>query len=454
MMRSTIAAVLTALLLGCGTSSYQEPDGAIPFEPQRPELGTPGTVTPYTGSDPIVLEAQTKLPNGVELQRKVILRTCGPTNGVCHNQKEYPDLHTTGTFASAINAPCNLQPGTYFSVFDRCERPGDRFLMEEQKIKDIEIGWFEVIVGAYVEYEDDQTPPSDAAGFHLHLREPVPLAQGRAHWSTGTFLRGFVNGQGNKELLSFATYNTRWWVLDDGRHLYGEVRDYQAEDMEELQRVGIIQGDQNRNGNFGARDGKPTVPLINPGNPEESYLVGRLRGHMVGDPIPGTRMPLANQPPSVMDMLALMCWIQGLDPAATTWNLASPINYAGCSYSTNPQALNLVGAGVTWRQRVQPILQASCGGCHGGANPQAGLDMLSDGAWTRLKGFSSQNPEKKLIDPGRPEQSYLWLKLAGDGSITGRQMPLDPLNNGSRALPADQLDSIQTWILAGALEDG
>jgi hypothetical protein len=33
-------------------------------------------------------------------------------------------------------------------------------------------------------------------------------------------------------------------------------------------------------------------------------------------------------------------------------------------------------------------------------------------------------------------------------------MPLDPLNNGSRALPADQLDSIQTWILAGALEDG
>src|SRR5690606_17038533 len=113
----------------------------------------------------------------------------------------------------------------------------------------------------------------------------------------------------------------------------------------------------------------------------------------------------------------LMCWIQGLNPSATTWNLASPIDYAGCSYSVNPQALNLVGAGVTWRQRVWPILQSSCGGCHGGSNPQAGLDMLSEGTWTRLRGASTQNPELKLIDPGRPEQSYLWLKLAGDGSI-------------------------------------
>ena len=125
MMRSQTAAVLAALLLGCGGSNvYKEPEGPIPFEPTRPEVGSPGVVTPYTGSDPVVLEAQMKLPSGVDLQRKVILRTCGPTNGVCHNQKEYPDLHTTGTFADAINAPCNLQPGTYESVFDRCERLG------------------------------------------------------------------------------------------------------------------------------------------------------------------------------------------------------------------------------------------------------------------------------------------------------------------------------------------
>jgi hypothetical protein len=330
---------------------------------------------------------------------------------------------------------------------------GDRFKLEEQNFKDIEIGWYEVIVGAFVDYKDNETPPSDAAGFHLYLRDPMPLSQGQAHWGTGIFLRNFINAQGNKETLSIANYNTRWWVLDDGRHLYGEVHDYQAEKVEELQRLGIIQGDQNRNAVFGAREDK-AVPLISPGNPEESYLVARLRGHMQGERVPGTRMPLANQPPSVTDMLALMCWIEGLDPAASSWNLASSINYTSCSYTANPQALNLVGAGVTWRKRVWPILQSSCGGCHGGTSPQAGLDLLSEGAWTRLRGASAQNALLKLIDPGRPEKSYLWLKLAGDGSISGRRMPLDPLNSGSRALPTDQLDSIQTWILAGALEDG
>ncbi|MBN1205889.1 MAG: hypothetical protein JXB05_13315 [Myxococcaceae bacterium] len=453
MIRSTLAPVLAGLLLACGPSEPYGGPGEIPFDPQRPTPGTPGEVTPYTGTHPIVLEAQTRLPTGLELQRKLVLRTCGPTNGVCHNQKEFPDLHTTGTFAAAINLPCNLQPGSYISVYDRCERLGDRFTFSDHdNSKELELGWFEVVVGAYVEYEDDQTPPSDAAGLHLHFKDVVLLEQGRAHWGTGTFIRNFVNDQGNVEALAFASYNTRWWVLDDGKHLFGEVRDYQRESVDALLAVGIIQGDQNRNGIFGAREGK-TVPMINPGKPEESYLVARLRGHMQGEAVPGTRMPLANQPPSVTDMLALMCFIEGLDPAAQEWNLSASIDYNACSYIADPEALNLVGAGVKWGERVWPILQSSCGGCHGGANPQAGLDLLSADTWTRLQGNSSQNLDLKLIDPGRPEKSYLWLKLAGDGSIFGSRMPLDPLGSGSRSLPQDQLDSIQTWILAGAFND-
>jgi hypothetical protein len=452
MIRSKLAPVLAGLLLGCGSSAPVDP-GEIPFDPQRPNPGAPAEVTPYTGTNVIVLEAQMRIPTGLELQRKLVLRTCGPTNGVCHNQKEFPDLHTAGTFASAINLPCNLQPGSYASVYDRCERLGDRFKFSDHKdFKELELGWFEVVVGAYVEYADNQTPPSDAPGLHLHFKDPVQLQQGRAHWGTGTFIRNFVNDTGAVEALAFASYNTRWWVLDDGRHLFGEVRDYQRESVDALLAVGIIQGDQNRNGTFGARAGK-TVPLINPGKPEESYLVARLRGHMQGEPVPGTRMPLANQPPSTTDMLALMCFIEGLDPNAQEWNLSAAIDYNGCSYTANPEALNLVGAGVKWSERVWPILQASCGGCHGGSNPQAGLDLISPDTWTRLRGNSAQNPDRKLIDPGRLEQSYLWLKLAGDGSISGSRMPLDPLGSGSRSLPQDQLDSIQTWILAGAFND-
>lgn len=454
MMRSSLPGTLAAaLLMGCGSGSLTEPTGNIPFEQQRPDPGEAATVTPYTGSDPLVMEAQTRLPTGLDLHRKVVLRTCGPTNGVCHNQKEYPDLHTAGTFLAAINAPCNVQPGSYASVYDRCERLGDRFRLAEQQFRGIEIGWYQVILGAYEEYPDVFDPPLDAPGLHLYLREPVPLDKGRAHWGTGTFIRNFVNNAGNVEPLSFANYNTRWWVLEDGRHLFGEVRDYQRDSVEALQSLGIVQGDQNRNKVFGATDGAKGVPLINPGKPEESYLVARLRGHMQGEPVPGTRMPLANQPPSVPDMLALMCFIEGLDPNAAQWNLTSSINYAGCSYIANPAALSLVGAGVTWRQRVQPILQSSCGGCHGGENPQAGLDLLAADAWTRLRQPSTQNPNLKFIDSGRPETSYLWLKLAGDGSISGSRMPLDPLN-GTRTLPPEQLSDIEAWILGGALEDG
>ena len=70
----------------------------------------------------------------------------------------------------------------------------------------------------------------------------------------------------------------------------------------------------NRNGVFGFRTGR-AVSLITPGKPEESYLVARLRGHMQGETVPGSRMPLANQPPSIPDMVALMCFIEGMDPA-------------------------------------------------------------------------------------------------------------------------------------------
>ncbi|MGZ3458126.1 MAG: hypothetical protein ACXU86_06415, partial [Archangium sp.] len=181
----------------------------------------------------------------------------------------------------------------------------------------------------------------------------------------------------------------------------------------------------------------------------------RLRGAMQGETIPGTRMPLANQPPSVPDMLALMCFIEGLDPAATQWNLGSAIDYNKCSYSADPSALNLAGSGANWSGRVLPILQSNCGGCHGGSNPQAGLDVLSGTShdvYQRLMKPSSQQPSLQLIQPGDPTHSYLWLKLSGDGSITGSRMPLNPVN-GSAALPDDQLNDIQAWISYAAPEN-
>lgn len=458
MKRSLLIASLGALALACGSPDPNKDDqGSIPFEPNRPSPGGASVVEPYEGTNADVLTAQLTYPTGIDVHRKLVMRTCSGTNGVCHNQKEYPDLHTPGTFVATIGAPCNVQSGNPSGVFDRCERLGDRFRFVEPTFNRIEVGWFEFIPGETPELDPRGTrPDASTPGLHLYLHEAVPAAvtQERLN-ATGTFLRNFINEQGNVQELAFASYETRWWVLDDRRHLFAEVNENQRDTVESLVASGIVQGDQNRNGVFGARVVGNTVPLIKPGNPEESYLVARLRGYMEKESVPGTRMPLANQPPSVPDMLALMCFIKGLDPAATQWNLSSAIDYKNCLYSNDPSALSLAGSGSSWSGRVLPILQSNCGGCHGGSSPQGGLDLLTgtpSEIRLRLLKSSVQKPELKLVLPGRPVDSYLIRKLSGDGSIVGSRMPIDPSGQGT-SLSADQLDAIANWIAYDALEN-
>ena len=451
---SALAWVLAALPLACGGAAPALPDpGTIPFEPERPAPATTSPTPIYTGPDEDVRGAQLTYPTGLDLHRKLVMRTCSGSNGVCHNQKEYPDLHTEATFLEAIGAPCNVQSGNWTGVFNRCERLGDRIRFAEPALAENEIGWFELIPG-----ETPQGAPPDAStpGLHLYVHDAVPGTQARMG-TTGTFVRNFVNDAGNVQALAFASYRTQWWVLDDPaggarRQLFAEVSAGQRDTVEGLAASGIVQGDQNRDGTYGARTGT-RVPLINPGKPEESYLVARLRGRMGTQSIPGTRMPLANQPPSVRDMLALMCFIEGLDPAAGQWSLESSIDYTRCSYSADPRALNLAGEGASWSTGVLPILQSYCGGCHGGDSPQAGLNLLGDShdVYLRLMKPSSQQPTLALVQPGSLAKSYLWLKLSGDGSITGARMPIRPLD-GNSALPADALNNLQQWMEFGASE--
>ncbi len=447
-------ALLTALLAlcACGPAADGDPfAGDIPFTPDRPTLPTSVSAEPYTGSDPLVMDAQTRYPTGLDLHRKVVLRTCGPTNGVCHNQKEYPDLHTPATFMAALGAPCNVQPGSWASVFDRCERAGDRFELEGQALPQTEIAWLELLPGETPDLEKENLRPDDATpGLHVFLRTPVP-DKVKDPYSTALFIRPFVTADGTTQPLPFATYRTRWWILPDRRHLFGEVQDYQSDNAAAVAAAGVQQGDQNRNGLFGATAGK-LVPLLNAGKPEESYLIARLRGVMQGEKVPGTRMPLANQPPSIPDMLGLMCFVEGLSMSPPP-SISSAIDYNRCSYTADPGALNLVGQGVTWKGKILPLLQASCGGCHGGAAPSAGLDIMGTNPHARLLSASKQRGSLNLIQPGSPEKSYLWLKVSGDGSVVGLRMPL---NASNQPIPMSQedLDALQTWILAGALQDG
>jgi hypothetical protein len=166
-------------------------------------------------------------------------------------------------------------------------------------------------------------------------------------------------------------------------------------------------------------------------------------------------MPLANDPLSIADMLALYCFVYGLPQNLDgVLDLESPIDYANCPYAADPESLNLLGKGATWLGRVQPLLEANCGGCHGGTEPQADFDVVSDGVYERLLQPSTQT-SMPFITPFDPTQSYLWLKLVavtGDGTVDGFPMPIDPLE-GTRKLSEGALADIETWILNGALAE-
>lgn len=435
------------LLVACSDPEIQRPQGTIDFETKRPQLMDVAEVPPYSGSNPIVLDAASRLSTGLELHRNVIVRTCGPTSGVCHNQKEYPDLHTASNLVNAINAPCNVQPGDWSAVFDGCERPGDMFSFGGDG-KRIEVAYIDYVPGE-AKYGDDQTPSNDSPGLHIHLASPFKVGDRNRRWARGEFTGKFVN-QDNKVVEStYAVYETDWWYLDGGQHLVGVVNEWQIDRVEKLVAQGIVQGDMNRNGTFGARE-STRLQLLKAGDPERSYLIGRVRGELKGQPIPGTRMPLANQPLSVSEMLALYCFIEGLpEKLVGEFDMLAPINYEECSWAQNPEELNLLGDNVTWLGFVKPLLEANCGGCHGGANPQGGFDVLSDGAYERLLGDSLQKPGTRLITPGSLEESYLWTKLTGGTEIVGLVMPLDS-GNAPRPLSEALLNDVATWITNGA----
>lgn len=449
---SPLLAAAALLLAGCDDPPPFNP-GEVPFEPDRPTLAEVKRAPAYTGTDAFVLEAQATYPTGLDLHRKLVLRTCGGTNGVCHNQKEYPDMHTAASFAATIGAPCNVQPGSWSTVFDRCERRGDTLKFGADAAP-LQLGWLDFVPGEEQQFGEGRPGPDEATpGLHVMLADPVP-GDWTNRWVDVAFVRGFVNNVGEVQTLPYAHFATTWWVVGgDRRRLYGEVREYQRDEAALLLRSGVVQGDHNRNGRYGGST-LESVTMLNPGLPERSYLVARLRGHMEGAVVPGSRMPLANQPPSVPDMLALMCFIEGLrgfQPGTQLWNLASDIDFESCSYKANPASLNLVGQGVTWSGRIKPLLDAQCVGCHSGAQASGGLDLGGD-TYARLLEAAIGKPALKLVQPGQPEKSYLWLKVSGDGSVLGQRMPLD---EAGRPVPmaADQLRDLETWIIAGALKD-
>ncbi len=448
-------------LAACERDDGLDP-GEIDWESKLPPTGNAKEVPPYEGDSEIVQEAQDEYPTGLDFHQKVIWRTCTPNEGVCHNSKEYPDLRTPGSFSSAFGAACNVQPGEWEAVFDGCERPGDRVRLDNNQFGfgESEIAWIEYIAAppsddCNAQYPDDYVPTSESPGLHIKLRKATS-GDSQQTYGRLSFTRTFIT-DGVVQDSDFASYEALWWVAaDDPQQIVGRVCNYQTDDINELLEVGIVQGDMNRNGAFGLEELNEPDVLLRAGEPEESYLIARVRGSMRGAAIPGTPMPLANQPLSNSEMLAFFCLVEGFDPADPI-GLSAYVDYNSCSYSANPENLDQYGSGTTWTGRVSKLIRYNCASCHSGEEPAAELNLFEgevglDGVYQRLFEASAQVPTLNLIAPNAPMQSYLYLKLIGHESIDGAPMPYNPLT-GKGALAPGEIDDIRGWIEAGATAD-
>lgn len=255
---------------------------------------------------PWVDEARVQFPTAIELHTKVIQRSCSPVNGVCHNNKEFPDLHTPGNFVTAVSRPCNVDVEDAESIFDGCEPESDSVRIGSFNAK---LSW----IAPYDDYDPDTFEPFRA------IRLSVPADR------TDDDVAGAIVRDGNEYLAIH-------FQLMAGEQ---EARLIQLYNLpyQEYQKIATIRGgDPNGNGIFGAEE--PWAEVM-PGRPDRSYLIGRITAT-----VPGSRMPLANQPLSNPEYVALFCWIESIGRHPRP---EDRIDYDHCNYAYTPIDYEVTG---------------------------------------------------------------------------------------------------------------
>ena len=99
--------------------------------------------------------------------------------------------------------------------------------------------------------------------------------------------------------------------------------------------------------------------------------------------------------------------------------------------------------------------------CHG-ADRQAGLDLRAGNAYANLlHGATDPDPaaaatDINLVEPGRPDDSLLWLALARKTlrRPSGPHVQIPAMPRDGLPLSGDELEGVRLWILAGAPETG
>ncbi len=94
--------------------------------------------------------------------------------------------------------------------------------------------------------------------------------------------------------------------------------------------------------------------------------------------------------------------------------------------------------------RVAALFERSCtqSGCHAGPAPQQGMDLSRARFFASIVDEPSREvPSLMRVRPGRPDSSYLVMKLRGDPGIVGVPMPMV-----GEKLSAEEVETVEAWI--------
>jgi len=95
--------------------------------------------------------------------------------------------------------------------------------------------------------------------------------------------------------------------------------------------------------------------------------------------------------------------------------------------------------------------------CHG-SGAEGDLDLREDVAYANLIDVLSSQSADDRVEPGEPDRSLLWLKLAVKTDPTqiqpGKQDTGSPMPQVGDALTEDELELVRLWIYSGAPETG
>ncbi|HZS36900.1 MAG TPA: hypothetical protein VFF06_08740, partial [Polyangia bacterium] len=273
--------------------------------------------------------AQAKYPDLRTFWARSVARTCGPNNGVCHDNRQFPDMQTASGLLDAVNKRCNQIRDDPTTIDNLCEPLGDS----------IQIGSFSTRIGTITPLPNAAAPtslaittkdaiPAGASGTVAIVRQPPNLPKVVLNVPSGAM----QSATAHTITLQYTPLTSKTAAPAPGGSLATFLLPATFTPGDDTQ---VELGDPNGDGVFGADLGGA---LIKPGDPLKSYLFlrvlspiavgpGQMLTNTAAQPSSEAQMPIANfQYWDVdNDMVALWCWISTMKADGS--NADGPIDY-------------------------------------------------------------------------------------------------------------------------------